>query len=119
VDDGRRAPRRGRPLPQWSQGPPPAPVPSRSWAAVPAALALLVVGLLLGHVTALIPLLLGLGLLYVTVNFLSSRVNPLSIGFYLSVKPAWSAIGVVALVGLLLIAVGWTDLARGLWPLLP
>lgn len=95
------------------------PARRRSHAAVPLAVVLLFAGLFLGTFSVLIPALLGIGLLYVALTFLSSRVNPFSIGFYLTVKPSWAAIGVVVLAGLLLIATAYTFYATGFGPIAP
>lgn len=100
---GRRAPRERR----------------RSNAAIPAALAVLVVGLALGHYTILVPGLLGLALLSVAVSFLSSRINPFSVAFYLTVKPSWTAIGTVVGVGLVLLLAAYGYYLSGFGPLVP
>lgn len=124
VVDGRTARRHPRPAPRHEpreaeEDDRPERRPRRSNAAVPAAAVLLVVGLLVGPHSALVPALLGLGLLYVALTFVSSRLNPFSIGFYLTVKPAWTAILSVGLIGLLLVVLAYADVRRGLWPLLP
>ena len=95
------------------------PVISRSPIAAPAAVAVLFAGLLLASYTVLIPALLGLALLGVSGRFLSARVNPFAVGFYLPTKPSWTAILVVALVGLLLLSAAYVDWRAGLAPLLP
>ena len=105
------------------RSPPPlrlAPIPvRRSNAAVPVAVALLLVGLYLGTISVLLPALLGIVLLGAGVSFLSTRVNPLSTGFYQTTKPSWTAIATVLLVGVLLFAVAYAEFARGLGPLVP
>jgi hypothetical protein len=83
------------------------------------AIVLVVVGLVLAAYTILIPVLLGLLMLSVAGSFLSTRLNPLSVGFYLTTKPSWTAIGVVALSTVVLFAVAWTYYVRGLAPVLP
>ena len=94
-------------------------VRTRSHAAIPVALAVVVVGLVAGSYSILAPALLGVLLLGVAVSFLSTRLNPLSVGFYLSVKPSWSAIGVVALGALVLFYAVWLYWTRELAPILP
>ena len=69
----------------------------RSNAAIPVAVVVVVVGLYLGTYSLLIPGLLGLVLLVSGTSFLSSRLNPLSVHFYLSRKPSWAAVAVVFL----------------------
>lgn len=91
----------------------------RSHAAAPLAVVVLLVGLILGTWSILVPLLLGLLLLSVGGTFLSSRLNPFSVGFYLTTKPSWSAIGVVVLSGVLLLAAAWAYWAHGLAGILP
>ncbi|HEV2428453.1 MAG TPA: hypothetical protein VGV64_01210 [Thermoplasmata archaeon] len=91
----------------------------RSNAAIPAALAVLLVGLALGHYTILVPGLLGLALLSVAVSFLSSRINPFSVAFYLTVKPSWTAIGTVVGVGLVLLLAAYGYYLSGFGPLVP
>lgn len=95
------------------------PMVDRSPVAGVVAVVLLFAGLLLASYTVLIPALLGLLLLSASVRFLSSRLNPLALGFYLPVKPSWTAIGVVAVVGLLLLSIAYADWRSGLGPLLP
>jgi hypothetical protein len=77
-------------------------IPRRSHAAIPVALAILLVGLVVGRWAVVVPVLLGIVLLSVMASFLSSRLNPLGIAFYLTTKPSWSAIGVIFLSALLL-----------------
>ena len=91
----------------------------RSHAAVPVAIAVVILGLALGTYTVVVPVLLGLLLLGVAVSFLSSRLNPLSVGFYLNVKPSWTAIGVVALGALVLFAAAWWYWTRDVAAILP
>ena len=91
----------------------------RSHAAVPVAIALVILGLALGTYTVAAPVLLGLLMLGVAVSFLSSRINPLSVGFYLNVKPSWTAIGVVALGALVLFAAAWWYWTRDVASILP
>lgn len=98
---------------------PPSPPPRRSHAAIPVAVVLIGVGLYLARYTVLLPVLIGLALLWAAGSFLSTRVNPLSAHYYLTTKPSWSAIGVL-FVGSL--ALFWAAYAMYLakWaPLLP
>jgi hypothetical protein len=99
---------------------PPAAEPARrSHAAAPLAVVVLLAGLLLGTVTVLIPALFGLFLLSSGVSFLSTRLNPFSIGFYLTKKPSWTAIGVIFLSGILLWLVAYAYFVHGIAPLIP
>jgi hypothetical protein len=100
--------------------PEPAPEPvQRSHAAAPLAVLVLFLGLLFGTVTVLVPALLGLFLFSSGFSFLSTRLNPFSIGFYLTKKPSWTAIGIIFLSGLLLWLVAYTYFVRGIAPLIP
>jgi len=97
----------------------PPPPPRRSHAAIPVAVVVVGVGLYLARFTILLPVLLGVVLLYAGASFLSTRLNPLSPHFYLTSKPSWSAIGVVFLGSLALL---WAAYAMylGRWaPLVP
>ncbi|HEV2519853.1 MAG TPA: hypothetical protein VGX00_04440 [Thermoplasmata archaeon] len=105
-----RRPRRGRDR---------APVRKRSNAAIPVALAVFLAGIILGQYSVLIPGLLGIGLVYVAISFLSSRLNPFSLSFYLTVKPSWLAIGTLAFVGLVLVGVAYGYYVSGLGPFAP
>ena len=67
----------------------------------------------------LIPALIGVGLVYVSLSFLSSRLNPFSLSFYLTVKPSWLSIGTLAFVGLILVGVAYGYYTSGLGPLAP
>ena len=91
----------------------------RSHAAAPIAVGLLLVGLLLGTFTILIPVLLGLFLFWTALSFLGTRMNPFSIGFYLTTKPSWSAIGITFLSALLLWVAAYSYYVHGLGPVLP
>ena len=97
---------------------PPAP-PRRSHAAAPVAAAILLVGLLLGAYTILIPVMLGVMLFLTGGSFLSARLNPFSLGFYLTTKPSWSAMGVVFLSSFLLFLSAYLYLVHGLAPVVP
>jgi hypothetical protein len=110
-DRGREPPYRGRPPHGEGRLP-----PRRSHAAVPLALGIFVAGLILGYYWFVLPALLGIGLLYVALSFLSSRLNPFSIGFYLTTKPSWIAIATLVLAGLILIAVALGDYSSGFGP---
>lgn len=94
-------------------------VRNRSHAAIPVAVVLVALGLWAAKFTILVPALLGVVLIGVAVSFLSTRVNPLSVGFYLPVKPSWSAIGVVALGALVLLATVYLYWVHALAPVLP
>ena len=112
-----------RPTPRRPVRRPPAAAPAepvrRSNAAVPFAVALLFIGLLLGTVTVILPALIGMFLFLSGLSFLSTRLNPFSIGFYLHKKPSWSAIGVMFLSALLLWIVAYSYYIHGLGPLVP
>jgi hypothetical protein len=96
-----------------------APIVDRSPLAGALAALLLIVGLVLASYTVLIPALLGLGLLLAAFRFLSARVNPFSMAFYIPVKPSWTAIAVVGIVGLLLLSAAFLDWRSGFGPLIP
>ena len=91
----------------------------RSHAAIPVALAVVVVGAYLGRYSILLTALFGLVLLYSGASFLSTRLNPLSPTFYLTRKPSWAAIGVVFLGALVLLAVAYEMWLHAAGPLLP
>ena len=91
----------------------------RSHAAAYAALALLLLGWLLLSWTILIPILLAFFLLSAGVAFLGTRLNPLSVGFYLTTKPSWSAIAVVFLTGFALLAIVYTTWKQGTFHVVP
>ena len=91
----------------------------RSHAAGPVAVVLLFVGLLLGTYSLLVPALLGLFLLSGAVTLLSMPINPFSTGFYLPSKPSFTAIAVVALVGVMLLSAAWEFWRSGTAPILP
>ena len=113
--------RPGRPVPRRVLArPTPSEEPKkRSHAAAPFAVALLLVGLLLGTFTFLMPVLLGFFLFWTGLSFLGTRMNPFSIGFYLTTKPSWSAIGVLFLSALLLWVAAYSYYVHHLGPLLP
>lgn len=93
--------------------------PRRSHAAAYAALAVLFVGVSLGTFTILIPALLGFGLLVTGWSFLSTRLNPFAIGFYLTTKPSWTAIAVVFLAAVLLLYAAYAFFVHGIAPVFP
>ncbi|HYK93109.1 MAG TPA: hypothetical protein VEY07_06780 [Thermoplasmata archaeon] len=93
--------------------------PRRSNAAMPFTVAFLFVGLLLGAYTIVVPALLGAFLLWTGLSFISTRLNPFSIGFYLTTKPSWPAIGLVFLSAVLLLVAAYGYYVSGLAPLLP
>jgi hypothetical protein len=86
---------------------------------MPLTVIFLFVGLLLGSYTILVPAFLGGLLLLTGLSFLSTRLNPLSIGFYLTTKPSWPAIGLVFLSGLVLVGAAWGYYASGFAPIVP
>ena len=106
----RRAP---RPPPHESA------VPRRSNAAMPITVAFLFLGLLFGTYTIIVPALLGVFLFLTALSFISTRLNPFSIGFYLTTKPSWPAIGLLFLSALLLLGAAYGYYASGLAPILP
>lgn len=92
---------------------------SRSHAAAPVALAVVIVGLVLGKYTIFAPLLLGLLLLVSGFSLTSSRLNPLSPHFYSTRKASWAAVGAVWLGALVLLAETyylWKAHAGPWWP---
>jgi hypothetical protein len=88
-------------------------------AAAPIAGALLLTGLVLGSYTVLVPVLLGFFLISSSFSFLSTRVNPLSIGYYLNTKPSWLAIGLLFLCGVTLLAAAYGYYMSGFAPIVP
>ena len=91
----------------------------RSNAAVPVAVAVVLVGLVLGTYSVVVPVLLGLTLLGAALSFLSTRINPLSVGFYLPVQPSFAAIGIVALGGVVLFLAAWMYWTHGIASVIP
>jgi len=87
--------------------------PERSHAAIPVAIVVVALGLYLDLYSLLVPAVLGLVLLLSALSFLSSRVNPLSVHFYLTRKPSWAAVGVVLLGALALFAEAYELWLRG------
>ena len=110
-----RPPRR---RPATRTAPPPGP-PRRSHAPAYAALAVLVLGLYLGQYSILVPAGLGLSLLLTAGSFVSARLNPLSIGFYLTTKPSWTSILLVFLSAFALLGAAYYDFVHGIAPILP
>lgn len=98
---------------------PPAGPPRRSHAAAYAALAVLVLGLYLGQYSILVSAGLGISLLFTAGSFLSARLNPLSIGFYLTTKPSWTSILLVFLSALALLGAAYYDFVHGIAPIVP
>lgn len=98
---------------------PPETPPRRSNAAMPLTVAFLLVGLLIGAYTIVVPAILGGLLLLTGLSFLSTRLNPFSIGFYLTTKPSWPAIGLVFFSALVLLAAAYSYYASGIAPILP
>jgi hypothetical protein len=80
----------------------------RSNAAIPVAVVLVVLGLYFGSWSLVVPVLLGLVLLFSAGSLLSTRLNPLSPTFYLTKKPSFLAIGVVFLGALILFAAAYS-----------
>jgi hypothetical protein len=100
--------------------PTPAPeVPRRSHAAAPITVTLLLVGLIVGAYTVVVPAVLGGFLLLSGLTFLSTRLNPLSVGFYLTTKPSWPTIGLLFLSGLLLLGSAYGYYVSGFAPIVP
>jgi hypothetical protein len=99
--------------------PTPAHPAPRSHAAAFVAIALLLIGSLLVSWTILLPAFLALLLFSAGLSFVSARINPLSIGFYLTTKPSWSAIGVIFLSGALLLALTYEGWKHGWGPIFP
>jgi hypothetical protein len=95
------------------------PVRRRSHAAIPVAIAVVALGLYVGRFSVILPALLGLVLLVSVGSFLSTRINPLGVGFYLSVKPSWSAIGVVFLGSMVLFSASYLYFTNGIAPIVP
>ena len=93
--------------------------PKRSHAAVPLAVVLLFIGLIVGAYTVIVPALLGIFLLTTGLSFLSTRLNPFSIGFYLTTKPSWTAVGLVFLAGFVLLGTAYGYFVSGFAPILP
>ena len=93
--------------------------PRRSNAAMPITVAFLFIGLLIGTYTIVVPAILGVFLLLTGLSFISTRLNPFSIGFYLTTKPSWPAIGLLFLSALLLLTAAYGYYASGFAPLLP
>ncbi len=91
----------------------------RSHAAILPAAILLGLGLWLGTVTLLVPAVFGLVLVAGSLALLGSRLNPLSVGFYLTTKPSGIAIGTVFLSGVALLAMAYVYYVRAWGPLLP
>lgn len=91
----------------------------RSNAAIPIAVALVLIGLYLGSYTLLLPTLLGVVLFFASGSLLSTRLNPLSPTFYLTTKPSFLAIGVVFLSSLILLAGAYELWFHQLAPVLP
>jgi hypothetical protein len=91
----------------------------RSHAAAPLAVLVLFLGLVLGTMSVLVPAFLGLFLFSSGLSFLSTRLNPFSIGYYLTRKPSWTAIGVIFLSGVLLWIIAYTYFVHGIAPILP
>jgi hypothetical protein len=91
----------------------------RSNAAIPVAVAVVLAGLYLGTYTLILPVLLGLVLLFSSGSLLSTRLNPLSPTFYLTKKPSFLAIGVVFLGALVLFGGAYELWLHQLGPVVP
>ena len=111
-----RRPARGHPV---APATPDEPVKRRSHAPAPVAVGILLVGLLVGTWTVVLPVLLGGFLMLSAFSFLSSRVNPLSIAYYLHTKPSWSAIGILFVSGVLLWVSAYAYYVHGIAAILP
>ncbi len=94
-------------------------VPERSNAAIPIAVAVVLIGLYLGTYSVLLPALLGVALLLSSGSLLSTRINPLSATYYLTRKPSFLAIAVVFLGALLLFAATYELWVHQVGPVLP
>jgi hypothetical protein len=92
----------------------------RSNAAIPVAVVVVGAGLYFGAYSLVVPAVLGLILLACGMSFVSSRLNPLSVHFYLDRKPSWAAVGVVLLGALALLGEAYELWLHGgaarLWP---
>ncbi len=108
-----------RPAKAHSPAAPHEAVARRSNAAMPLTVAFLFAGLLFGAYTIVVPAVLGGLLLLTGLSFLSSRLNPFSIGFYLTTKPSWPAIGLVFLSAFVLLLAAYGYYVSGIAPLLP
>ncbi len=95
------------------------PETTRSNAAIPVAVVVILAGLFLAPYTLLAPAILGVVLFLAGLSFLSTRLNPLSPHFYLTRKPSWAAIGVLFLGGLALLGEAYSLWAASAGPLLP
>ncbi|MHB8352809.1 MAG: hypothetical protein ACYDFT_09030 [Thermoplasmata archaeon] len=110
----------GLPVPARPRPPPRDPPPRRrSHAAAFVAVVLVVLGVYLAAWSLLVPLLLALLLLSTGLTFLGTRLNPLSVGFYLTVKPSWSSIAILFLSGAFLLDVAFSYWKHGWGPILP
>ncbi|HTW76732.1 MAG TPA: hypothetical protein VMG14_03085 [Thermoplasmata archaeon] len=77
------------------------------------------IGLYLGTYTILITALLGLVLLVSAGSLLSTRLNPLSAGYYLTRKPSFAAIGIVFLGALVLFGGAYLIWTQHAGPVVP
>ncbi|MCI4338547.1 MAG: hypothetical protein L3J72_04525 [Thermoplasmata archaeon] len=92
---------------------PMATLPARSHAAAYASVAVLLLGVWLSSYSFLFPALLAVLLVGVGLSFLSTRVNPFSVGYYLNTKPSWTAIAAVFLTALFLASLAYADWHSG------
>jgi hypothetical protein len=95
------------------------PVVRQSNAAIPVVIVIVAIGVYLASYSLLVPGLLALALFASGFSFLSSRLNPLGISYYLNTKPSWGAIGVVFLGALGLAWATYLFYLRGWGPILP
>lgn len=95
------------------------PEAHRSNAAIPVAIVVVGIGLYLGTYTILITALVGLILLFSAGSLLSTRLNPLSAGYYLTRKPSFLAIGTVFLGALVLFGAAYELWVQHAGPILP
>jgi hypothetical protein len=95
------------------------PVARASHAAIPVVVVVVAVGIYLATYSILVPALLALALFASGFSFLSSRLNPLAITFYLNTKPSWTSIGVVFLGALGLAATTYFFYLQGWGPIVP
>jgi hypothetical protein len=95
------------------------PVVRHSNAAIPVVIVVVAIGIYLASYSLLVPALLALALFASGFSFLSSRLNPLAISYYLNTKPTWGAVGVVFLGALGLAWATYLYYLRGWGHILP
>jgi hypothetical protein len=95
------------------------PVVRHSNAAIPVVIVVVAIGVYLASYSLLVPALLALALFASGFSFLSARLNPLAISYYLNTKPSWGAVGVVFLGALGLAWATYLYYLRGWGHILP